>query len=194
MSVDVPDYAELRDSFARWDVAIAPAELHGNICGVLCGAGDDAAQKWVGDIAAEHAHFDPDNARALSDLLQAVVAATGRELAAANMDFEPLLPDDDADLDEQASALAAYCHGFLAGLALGGATTEPPAGELAEILVDFAEISRAGPDDEERADRDAAGFALAELKEYVRVGVQLAFEQLRGRRAVATSAGSRTAH
>ena len=117
-----------------------------------------------------------------------------REAAAEWKRVAPGLSRLDLLKPEDRAALAAYCHGFLAGLALGGATNEPPAGELAEILADFAEISRAGADDEERANRDAADFALAELKEYVRVGVQLAFEELRGRRAVAASAGSRAAH
>ena len=193
MDANVADYAELRESFARWDLALVPAELHGNICGVLCAAGDDAARQWVGDIAAEHSGYDPQYARELGDLLNSVVAATGGALAAANLEFEPLLPDDDAALDEQVQALAAYCHGFLAGLALGGAMREPPAGDLAEILVDFAEISRAGANDEEHADRDTSDFALAELKEYVRVGVQLAFEELRGRRSAAAASAGRIA-
>jgi uncharacterized protein YgfB (UPF0149 family) len=62
--------------------------------------------------------------------------------------------------------------------------------EVAEILGDFAEMSRAGIDDEDVADRDRADFALAELKEYVRVSVQIVFEQLADRR----EAAARDAH
>ena len=62
--------------------------------------------------------------------------------------------------------------------------------EVAEILGDFAEIGRAGVDDEDAADRDQADFALAELKEYVRVSVQIVFEQLADRR----EAAARDAH
>jgi uncharacterized protein YgfB (UPF0149 family) len=62
--------------------------------------------------------------------------------------------------------------------------------EVGEILGDFAEMSRAGIDDEDVADRDRADFALAELKEYVRVSVQIVFEQLADRR----EAAARDAH
>jgi uncharacterized protein YgfB (UPF0149 family) len=62
--------------------------------------------------------------------------------------------------------------------------------EVAEILGDFAEMSRAGVDDEDAADPTQADFALAELKEYVRVSVQIVFEQLADRR----EAASRDAH
>jgi uncharacterized protein YgfB (UPF0149 family) len=55
--------------------------------------------------------------------------------------------------------------------------------DLHEICADFVEISRAGLDDDDAADRDSADFALAELHEYVRVSVQIAFETLAARRA-----------
>jgi len=45
-------------------------------------------------------------------------------------------------------------------------------------------------DDEDVTDRDRADFALAELKEYVRVSVQIVFEQLADRR----EAAARDAH
>jgi uncharacterized protein YgfB (UPF0149 family) len=112
------------------------------------------------------------------------------------LSFEPLLPNDDAPLAEQAQALAAWCQGFLA--ALGESAPEVaresaprPAAErdsqevqanLAEILADFAEISRAGVSDDDAADRDQADFALAELKEYTRMSAQIVFEELRARR------------
>ena len=51
-------------------------------------------------------------------------------------------------------------------------------------------MSRAGVDDEDTADRTQADFALAELKEYVRVSVQIVFEQLADRR----EAAARDAH
>ena len=59
---------------------------------------------------------------------------------------------------------------------------EPPPldGELAEILADFGEISRAGVTAEDGENSDQAEFALAELTEYVRVSVQIVYEELGG--------------
>ena len=50
-------------------------------------------------------------------------------------------------------------------------------GELAEIIQDFSEISQAGLGEGDVDDNDA-GFALVELVEYVRVSVQIVFEEL----------------
>jgi uncharacterized protein YgfB (UPF0149 family) len=51
------------------------------------------------------------------------------------------------------------------------------------VLSDFAQISRAGLSAEDAADENQTDFALAEIKEYVRVSVQLVFEDLAPRRA-----------
>ena len=53
-------------------------------------------------------------------------------------------------------------------------------GEVGEIVRDFVEITRAGVD--ARQDEESNESAYAELVEFVRVGVQLLFEEL-GRRA-----------
>src|SRR5690606_3756028 len=116
----------------------------------------------------------------IGEALHAVELETWRRLNETNMAFEPYLPGDEQPLDAQVRGLASWCHGFLSGLGLGGLTIDGSTdedGTVAEIANDFAEISRAelGPEDDE--DPEQAGFALAELKEYVRVSVQLLFEQ-----------------
>lgn len=178
-------YANLRDSLARSTVAVAPSELHGNVCGILCSGGETAAERWVEECVSEHAAGDEQSSSDLRNTLAELVHET--HLGSEAFDFEPLLPDDDAELADRVQALAAYCHGFLEGLALGGAAQAHRAaeGELGEILTDFAEISRAGLDASEEADPEQADFAFAELTEYVRVGVELAYEELSTRRTTA---------
>jgi uncharacterized protein YgfB (UPF0149 family) len=76
----------------------------------------------------------------------------------------------------------------LSGLGFGaGTAAESLDGGLTEILEDFAEISRAGLSGEDREDPDQADFALAQLKEYVRVSVQIVFEELAAQHAVAST-------
>ena len=126
----------------------------------------------------------------------AIELDTWRMLNEMNMAFEPFLADDDQPLDAQVRGLASWCQGFLSGLGLGGLTlddsTSDDTGTVTEIAKDFAEISRAalGPEDEQ--DLEQAGFALAELKEYVRVSVQILFEQLGD--GTADEAGGNTIH
>ena len=173
------DYDRLRDSLADAGAVVALAELHGGVCGALCAGGPPAAQRWLADCVE-----DQDLAASTADVgrdLQDLVEWSWNVLAGQDLVFEALLPDDDAPLEEQAQALALWCHGFLGGM---GATAENAA--IGEILRDFAEISRAGLSDEEAAGRDQPDFALAEIHEYVRVSAQIAFEELSYQRAAAT--------
>ena len=194
------EYDTLHDSLMHAGVVLALPELHGAICGAICAGGTDAAVRWLEQAFADD--IDPDSLVPVRDSLQDLVDTSFRMLDGDSLAFEPLLPNDDAPLAEQVQALAAWCQGFLAALgesapeiaadrgkrpraaapaAERDSQAEPP--DIAEILSDFAEISRAGITDDEAADRDQADFALAELKEYTRVSTQLVFDELRARRS-----------
>jgi len=218
------EYDELRDSLVRAGAILALPELHGGICGALCASGPAAAETWLDEGLVDEAGAAAETE--LRNSLHDLVAASWQNLSSTTLEFEPLLPDEDAPLDEQVEALAAWCHGFLGGLGFAapdlgmpGATApdgtpladaaplafgaarmrdaaredDAPGGNgdgayaaavhLDEICADFVEISRAGLTDDDAADRDRADFALAELREYVRVSVQIAFEALAARRA-----------
>ena len=185
------DYDSLRDSLAGAGAIVALAELHGGVCGALCAGGAPAATYWLEDCLEDQ---ELDATEELDASLANVVAASSRMLEETGFEFEPLLPGDDASLAEQAQALALWCHGFVTGLganapelAARGARS-PDSGDaaaIAEVLGDFTEISRAGLSEDEAAGQDQADFALAELREYVRAGVQMVFEELAPRREAA---------
>jgi uncharacterized protein YgfB (UPF0149 family) len=180
------DYDRLRDSLAGAGAVVAPAELHGGVCGALCAGGTPAANRWLTDCLDD---LDLDVATAeMVGELDELVSSSSTMLADAEIKFEPLLPGDDAPLEEQVQALAQWCQGFLGGVG----TTAPNAGRnlpegaaLAEILGDFAEISRAGLSETEAAGEGQPDFALAEIHEFVRISVQIVFEELRSERAAA---------
>jgi uncharacterized protein len=176
------DYERLRESLAAAGAVLALAELHGGVCGALCAGGADAARRWLLD-SLDDVEVGAAPA-AVADDLEELIGTSSKMLEDSELTFEPLLPSDDAPLAEQVEALAAWCQGFLSGV---GSTT-PAAAEsdaLGEILRDFAEISRAGLSEDEEAGHDQPDFALAEIHEYVRVSVQLAFEELAPVRAAA---------
>jgi uncharacterized protein YgfB (UPF0149 family) len=181
------DYDRLRDSLADAGTVVALAELHGGACGALCAGGAAAAQRWLMDCLEDQEA----NAAAMASIardLDDLVAASWRALSDPELLFTPLLPSDDAPLEEQVQALALWCHGFLGGLgasAPGVARDQDGDGSVAEILRDFGEISRAALSEDEAAGRDHPDFALAEIQEYVRVSVQIVFEELGHHRAAA---------
>jgi uncharacterized protein len=155
------------------------AEAHGTLAGCLCGAAGYRFEDWLKEILPE-GRASGAAAAALRELYDTTASA----LIQPDMEFELLLPEDSAPLGERTQALAQWCQGFLYGL---GAGAIPDAsglpGEVGEIVRDFVEITRAGVEDEP-ADESSEN-AYVQLTEFVRVGVQLLFEELGAARAAA---------
>ena len=91
--------------------------------------------------------------------------------------YEPILPDDEEDLQLRVDAYSEWCQGFMFGMALAGFETFddlPP--DVQEFLADLAEISGRTLDlgDDQEADESA----FMELHEYLKVGVQLVYDEL----------------
>lgn len=127
--------------------------------------GETTFDAWLDHLfGAAAEHLEPWERGLLGRLFE----DTREQLNDFGFGFQPLLPDDDQPLNERANALADWCRGFLLGFGYAGQESQTP-GACAEILRDFAEISRLDPD----ASGEAAEVAYAELTEYVRVGVQL---------------------
>ena len=180
------DYDRLRESLAAAGAVVALAELHGGVCGALCAGGPAAARRWLSD-SLDDAELGA-SAAALSDDLEELISTSSKMLEDDELTFEPLLPSDDSPLAEQVDALAVWCQGFLSGVgsaASAAARSSVEGDAVGEILRDFAEISRAGLSDDEADGQVEADFALAQIHEYVRVSVQLAFEELAPSRAAA---------
>ena len=181
------DYDRLRESLADAGAVVALAELHGGVCGALCAGGAPAARRWLEDCLDDQQLAM--STAAVAAELDELIGASENTLADPELKFEPLLPDDDAPLDEQVQALGLWCQGFLSGVGTSAPRAALQSAErssLAEILRDFAEISRAGLSEEEAAGRAQADFALAQIHEYVRVSVQIVFEELAPVRAAAS--------
>ena len=80
----------------------------------------------------------------------------------------------DASVDARTDALAEWCQGYILGLLHSDKLSVDQLPEDGpEIARDIMSISQAGRS-EEAAEKDE--WALAELQEYVKVGVQLIFE------------------
>jgi uncharacterized protein YgfB (UPF0149 family) len=87
-------------------------------------------------------------------------------------------------------ALGAWAQGFLYGFGAAGPYKRGVlSGEVTEVLTDLAEVARAGAVGSDAAEVEES--ALAELVEFVRVGVQLVYDELADLRASQTTSDAR---
>jgi len=181
VSGNAADYGALVELLNQSGSPLPLPELHGGLCGVICASGRDAATNWLDELL-DDCGGDLDTLSQLARRLEELGEETWQSLSGMAMEFSPLLPDDDARIDQRAAALGLWCHGFLAGLVIGGVDlaggTTTLSAELSELVSDFAQISQAGADSDEMEDADLGDNSLMELVEFVRVGTQYAFEEL----------------
>ncbi len=176
------EIAELDELLYRIDAAMSAAEAHGALCGMICARGAVELSEWVDHVVGEQEQG--------SDLLHDVVHKlselhqwTLETMNDTSGNFKLLLLDDDDPLPDRVEALAAWCQGFVYGLAAGGIRegSELP-DDTDELLRDMVEISRAGHDvddaDVEDSDDNEDELAYMEVEEYVRMGVMYIYEEL----------------
>lgn len=169
---DFPHYDAAARLLHEAGVTTSPAEVHGIITGVLC-APQGARVAWQELVLGREVQQPP----ALAQLLTVLHRTTHAHLNGMECDFAPLLPGDEHSLAEQIEGLSDWCSGYLLGLHAGGVKEgETLAGDAGEVIRDIARISEADLD-ASLADEEEAR-ALVEIVEYLRVGVQLVFEEL----------------
>jgi uncharacterized protein YgfB (UPF0149 family) len=173
------DIDELERMLKATGSAFEAAEAHGAFCGCACLTGVAAIRNWQQELMAES---DANNVMAheCKRALETLAADTLLKLEAGDMRFALLLPGDDEPLQQRTAALADWCHGFMHGLvSAGGADQGAPADALdfadaSEILDDFSEITKAGASADEGEESE---WAFVDLVEYVRVSVQLIYDE-----------------
>ena len=160
------------------------AEAHGTLAGCLCAALGYRFEDWLLEILPE-GRAQPIAAAALRELY----SETASSLRAPDMEFDLLLPEDAQSIDARAAALAQWGQGFLYGLGSGAAQDAASLpGDVGEIVRDLTEISRVGVDIAQTEESNESAYA--ELVEFVRVSVQVVFEELEPMRGQPSSPGA----
>jgi uncharacterized protein YgfB (UPF0149 family) len=184
MSSDV-GYDTVAQALAAGGSTVLAAEAHGCLVGALCARRVYLPAEWLEELLPEAS-----SPALATGPLQELFERSRAVLEAREMEFEPLLPPDEAGLAERVEALGAWAQGFLYGF---GAAGPFPRGALptdvAEVLSDFAEVARAGAVGSESAEVEES--ALADLVEFLRVGVQLIYDELADLRASQTTSTAR---
>lgn len=162
----LPDPDALDDEIRTAALAVNGYELHGSLCGYLCGGGRSDRGDWLQQLALR-----PDGvAGEVDSALDRIYQATVQQLDAQDFEFVLLQPDEADPLDARADALVAWCRGFLGGFGLAappGTALSEEAGEALEDIgrIAASNLSYAGDESDEEA--------LAEIIEFVRVAALL---------------------
>jgi len=189
------DIARVENALSHLGLMVSATEGHGLLCGLICARGYVECEAWVALMDEENleqltsddpndlvstkgTHLDSADAGEDGKLLRALHRDTLQQFSSGEYDFYPMLPDDNESLADRTDALASWCQSFLFGLAAGGvkdfSTLPEDVGEISRDLVEFSQLAHGS--DAEETEQDE--LAYVELVEYVRVGVQLIFEEL----------------
>lgn len=166
------NYTEIQRVLTEERSLADAAEAHGTLAGCLCAAVGYRFEDWLQEILPE-GQAD----RLGRETLRELYFDTAGALQGPEMEFELLLPVDEAPLDARTAALAQWCQGFLYGLGTSVVQDESGLpGDIGEIVRDLTEITHVAVDAEQTPESNESAYA--ELVEFVRVGVQLVFDEL----------------
>ena len=145
--------------------ALGASEAHGVLVGLICaGVSDD--DMAIAALGADET--DPD----LRDGLETMRRRIADALAEGELGVEPLLPSDERPVVQRSRALIEWCRGFMAGFYFHGRDMEASdhLEILAEALTDIGDLAQASGTADESD--------LSELVEYLRVAVQLIYDEI----------------
>lgn len=171
MSVIPISHRELSETLSRLQTGVNASDLHGSLTGYLCAGGVTTAEDWTDALALDLDMTGGD------EVFAQLYRICRQQLDDAELAFEPLLPSDEIALGVRAEALVDWCRGFLGGIGLAGTGRlgDGMSKDAREIVQDFSNIAASnleytGSEEDERA--------LAEVVEFVRVGVLLLCSEL----------------
>ncbi len=180
-------YADIVAALGRLGLSPSAATYHGLLCGALCVQEPEQVDP-LRLIEGEQPSATDSNA---VDTLNGLRDSTHQSLADMQTGFMPLLPQDESALGLRTVALSEWCEGFLYGLAgRRKLNLKSCSEEVREVIKDFTEFTRATLQDSD--DLETEEGAYTELVEYIRVGAQLVFMELRPARI--ETAGRHTLH
>ncbi len=158
------------------DCDIGAGECHGILCGMLCNPGQFDPQLWLQHASGQN-DLTPFGSESHAHVMWDLMRFTQQNIAAEDLSFLLLIPDDSAPLQERIKSIAAWCRGFLSGFGLAGVTDlSVLSDDSRDFLKDLVQIARA--DEQLVADEDSER-SFMEISEYIRIGVLVLREETR---------------
>ena len=161
MQDDISGWAEWHRNFNEIEEISSPSELHGLLTGIVCVTQVPTREEWQQILATLEV-------TEISEEAIAILAGETEDIAHAlsedELDYLPLLPDDEHSLAERVQALADWCTGVVLGFGLASGHLRAEEQELIEHLQDVASVEF-----EEADDDDEGEESYQELYEFVRL-------------------------
>lgn len=175
-SVSQDLYQQLNSMLEIEDIDSSASELHGLICARAClGQQSTNIQSWLPLLTGEP--LAPATNKFLIEKLNSLMQDVEQTLERRDYDLKLVVAGEES-VAKQTESIAAWCQGFVLGLlGSGEQRIEILPENSREIVRDMIEISGAQIDDED-TDADQQARALMEIEEYVRIGVQVVYEDV----------------
>ncbi len=161
MQDDISGWSQWHHNFSKIEELSSPSELHGLLTGIVCVTQAPTSEEWQQILTTlEIPALDEQVLNALVDEAEDVFYA----LSDDELDYLPLLPDDEHALVDRVQALADWCAGVVLGFGLASGHIRPDEKELIEHLQDVAAVEFEESDDDEEGEQ-----SYQELYEFVRL-------------------------
>ena len=156
-------------------------EAHGGICSQIC-FDNDYFEEFVPLDQSDDGASVSVQIGAYRKALLKIIDENGKTLKDGDLDFELIIPDENYTIQERAEALSIWCQGFIDGVSVllseqGLKIDQSENKESFEIIEDFTQISTLDSHSiNEEVDEE---LALMELIEFVRLSVQMIYDEFR---------------
>ena len=161
MQDDISGWTEWHRNFNEIEEISSPSELHGLLTGIVCVTQVPTREEWQQILATlEVTEISEEAIAILADETEDIAHALSED----ELDYLPLLPDDEHSLAERVQALADWCTGVVLGFGLASGRLRAEEQELIEHLQDVASVEF-----EEADDDDEGEESYQELYEFVRL-------------------------
>lgn len=161
MQDDISGWTDWNAHFEGIEEISSPSELHGLLTGIVCVTEAPTREEWSQILTTLNVPELSEEALALlTDEAEDVVHALSED----ELDYLPMLPDDEHLLQERVQALSDWCAGVVLGFGLASGHVRSDERELIEHLQDVAAVEFEDSDNDEEGES-----SYEELYEFVRL-------------------------
>lgn len=161
MQDDISGWNDWSQNFGSIEEISSPSELHGLLTGIVCVTQAPTHDEWLQILATLTV---PQLETEALDLLIEETDDVFHALSEDELDYLPMLPDDEHPLSERVQALADWCTGVVLGFGLASGHIRSDEAELIQHLQDIAAVEFDDTDNDEEGE-----MSYQELYEFVRL-------------------------